>query len=94
MALESDELRRGSLENARSLHRFGARLIVAIARAQPPYAAIPGKAISREINRALIVLALAELIHQPKPPTWQVTDPLVVHMLRGLEVPMLRYEWV
>jgi hypothetical protein len=71
------------VEQARSLHRLGGALLAHVAREDRPYAAVPG-ANPKETQRALHVLALAGLIHQPVPRRWQVTDPLVAHALRGL----------
>jgi hypothetical protein len=71
------------VEHARSLHRLGAVLLAQVARHERPYAAVPS-AGPKEVGRALHVLGLAGLVHQPMPRQWKVTDPLVAHALRGL----------
>jgi len=70
------------VEQARSLHRLGGVLLVHLAHADRPYAAVPS-ARPKDIGRALDMLAHAGLIHQPAPRRWRVTDPLVAHALRG-----------
>ena len=61
---------------ARGFHRFGPRLLAAIAAGQPPYAAVPG-ARPNAIATALRTLRDNDLIYQPAPRRWLIANPLL-----------------
>jgi hypothetical protein len=68
-------------QHARSLHRLGVHLLVAIARRQRPYSAVPGG--RAEVPRALAALRAAGLITKHGRGEWRLTDPLLARGLIG-----------
>lgn len=79
---ESDLLAARYLEHARSVHRYGAQLLLAIARGLPPYSERSGTMQRREVTRALPKLAVAGLTFNDGN-SWQLADPVVAHFLAG-----------
>jgi hypothetical protein len=77
--------RRGVLDvafnAARAVHPLGPRLLVAIARGQPPYPAVPDAKPAR-IAHALRRLRDHDLVYQPEPRTWRLADPALAAALR------------
>lgn len=81
LALDDGHLNR-ALAHSRTLHRLGARIFNQIANGIGPYTE-PGDASIKEIHRAVRRLHEAGLITQPRPRTWEITNPLVAGRLRG-----------
>jgi len=81
LALDDGHLNR-ALAHARTLHRLAARIFEQIANGTGPYTE-PGDASIKEIHRAVRRLHEAGLITQPRPRTWEITNPLVAGRLRG-----------
>ena len=81
LALDDGHLNR-TLAHARTLHRLGARIFEQIANGTGPYTA-PGDASIKEIHRAVRRLHEAGMITQPRPRTWEITNPLIAGRLRG-----------
>jgi hypothetical protein len=71
-----------AVQHARSLHRLGGRILEQIAHGIGPYEDAARGSV-QDINRAVRRLHQAGLIFQPKPRTWDVTNPLVAARLRG-----------
>jgi hypothetical protein len=78
------------LDAARAAHPLGPRLLVAIARGEAPYPAVPGAQPAR-IAHALRRLRDRDLIYQPEARTWRLADPALAAALRerasGLRAP-------
>lgn len=70
-----------TLEAARAANPLGPRLLYAIARDQAPYAAAPDAKPAR-VAHALRQLRDHDLIYQPAPRAWQLTDPATATALR------------
>ncbi|MCA1681301.1 MAG: hypothetical protein LC777_21325 [Actinobacteria bacterium] len=69
------------LEAARAAHPLGPRLLVAVARGEPPYPAVPDAKPAR-IAHALRRLRDHDLVYQPKARTWRLADPALAAALR------------
>jgi hypothetical protein len=78
------------LDAARAAHPLGPRLLVAIARGEAPYPALPDAKPAR-IAHALRRLRDHDLVYQPEPRTWRLADPSLATALRecanGLRAP-------
>lgn len=72
-----------AMQHARTLHRLGGDLLVAIARGGRPYEGAQGKAAQMERQRGVKRLHQAGLITQPRPRAWHVTNPLLAGRLGG-----------
>jgi hypothetical protein len=68
------------LDAARAAHPLGPRLLVAIARGEAPYPAVPGAQPAR-IAHALRRLRDRDLIYQPEARTWRLADPALAASL-------------
>lgn len=64
-----------ALEQARSVHRLGAHLLLQLAQRQGPYAAVPGG--RTEVTRALRALRTAGLVTRHGRGDWRLTEPLL-----------------
>jgi hypothetical protein len=64
-----------ALEQARSVHRLGAHLLLELAQRQGPYAAVPGG--RTEVTRALRALRIAGLVTRHGRGDWRLTEPLL-----------------
>lgn len=64
-----------ALEQARSVHRLGAHLLLELAQRQGPYAAVPGG--RTEVTRALRALRTAGLVTRHGRGDWRLTEPLL-----------------
>lgn len=71
------------MQHARSLHRLGGHVAERIATGNGPYTAAKDPNAVKEIHRAVRRLHDAGIITQPRPRTWEVTNPLVAARLRG-----------
>jgi hypothetical protein len=80
-----DGLVEHTLRQARTLHRLGARTLVRIAKGIGPYEDAGTAARRKEINRAVRRLHESGLITQPRPRTWEITNPLIDGRLRGID---------
>ncbi|CAB4897728.1 unannotated protein [freshwater metagenome] len=80
-ASRADLLAARYLEHARSVHRYGAQLLIALSRGVPPRSERAGAMTPREVNRALPKLATAGLIFRKDTRAWSVSDPVVAHYL-------------
>jgi hypothetical protein len=69
------------LEAARAAHPLGPRLLVAVARGEPPYPAVPDAKPAR-VAHALRRLRDHDLAYQPEPRTWRLADPALATALR------------
>jgi hypothetical protein len=69
------------LDAARAAHPLGPRLLVAVARGEPPYPAVPD-AKSARIAHALRRLRDHNLVYQPEARTWRLADPALAEALR------------
>jgi hypothetical protein len=76
-----------AMQHARTLHRLGGDIFEAIARGTRPYEGARTKSEQMERQRGVKRLHEAGLITQPRPRTWEVTNPLVAGRLRG-ELPL------
>jgi hypothetical protein len=78
------------LDAARAAHPLGPRLLVAVARGEAPYPAVPGAKPAR-VAHALRRLRDHGLVYQPEPRTWRLADPALAAALReratGLRAP-------
>jgi len=78
------------LDAARAAHSLGPRLLVAVARAEPPYPAAPDAKPAR-VAHALRRLRDHDLVYQPEARSWRLADPALAAALRerpvGLRVP-------
>lgn len=78
------------LDAARAAHPLGPRLLVAVARGEPPYPTIPDAKPAR-VAHALRRLRDHEFVYQPEPRTWRLADPALAAALRerpiGLRAP-------
>lgn len=78
------------LEAARAAHPLGPRLLVAVARGEPPYPAVPDAKPAR-VAHALRRLRDHDLVYQPEARSWRVADPALAAALRqrrtGLRAP-------
>ena len=81
------------LDAARAAHPLGPRLLVAVARGEPPYPAVPDAKPAR-VAHALRRLRDHDLIYQPAARTWRLADPALAAALRqratGLRTPPRR----
>ncbi len=77
--------------HARTLHRLGGRVLEQIAQGAGPYEDAPSDQRRKEIHRAVTRLHEGGLITQPRPRTWEVTNPLVAGRLRR-EAPSSIYD--
>lgn len=84
----SDLLAARCLEHARTIHRYGAQLLQAIAKSLPPRSARAGSLSAREVDRAMPKLALAGLVYRAGR-EWVLADPIVAHVLAAKD-PMTR----
>ena len=69
------------LDAARAAHPLGPRLLVAVARGEPPYPAVPDAKPAR-VAHALRRLRDHDLVYQPEPRTWRLADPALAAALR------------
>jgi hypothetical protein len=69
------------LDAARAAHPLGPRLLVAVARGEPPYPAVPDAKPAR-VAHALRRLRDHDLVYQPEARTWRLTDPALAAALR------------
>jgi hypothetical protein len=78
------------LDAARAAHQLGPRLLVAVARGDAPYPAVPDAKPAR-VARALRRLRDHDFVYQPEPRTWRLSDPALAAALReratGLRAP-------
>jgi hypothetical protein len=78
------------LDAARAAHPLGPRLLVAVARGEAPYPAVPD-AKSARVAHALRRLRDYDLAYQPEARTWRLADPALAAALReratGLRAP-------
>ncbi len=78
------------LDAARAAHPLGPRLLIAIARGEPPYPAVPDAKPAR-VAHALRRLRDHDLVYQPEARTWSLADPALAAALReratGLRAP-------
>lgn len=81
------------LDAARAAHPLGPRLLVAVARGEPPYPAAPDAKPAR-VAHALRRLRDHDLVYQPEARTWRLAGPALAAALRerpaGLRVPPRR----
>lgn len=77
------------LDAARAAHPLGPRLLVAVARGEPPYPAVPDAKPAR-VAHALRRLRDHDLVYQPEPRTWRLADPALAAALRQ---PALGLRW-
>jgi len=82
LAERHSDLARRYVQHARSVHRLGAHLLLAIAQGLGPYGATPEIAAS-EIAPAMTRLHLNGLIRRTGPREWAIADPRVAWMLGG-----------
>jgi hypothetical protein len=76
------------LDAARAAHPLGPRLLFAVARGQPPYAAVPDAKPAR-VAHALRRLRDHDLVYQPEARTWRLADPALAAALRERPVGLL-----
>lgn len=76
------DLARRYLQHARSVHRLGAHLLLAIAQGLGPYGATPEISAS-EIAPAMTRLHLNGLVRRAGPREWAIADPRVAWVLGG-----------
>jgi hypothetical protein len=69
------------LNAARAAHPFGPRLLVAVARGEPPYPAVPDAKPAR-VAHALRRLRDHGFVYQPAPRTWRLADAALAAALR------------
>lgn len=78
------------LNAARGAHPLGPRLLVAIARGEPPYPAVPDAKPAR-VAHALRRLRDHDFVYQPEARSWRLADPALAAALReratGLRAP-------
>jgi hypothetical protein len=79
LSLDDGHLNR-ALMHARTLHRLGGPVFEQIAQELGPYS--EPRVPIKEIHRAVQRLHEAGLITQPRPRTWEVTNPLIGERLR------------
>ena len=72
-----------ALSVASAVHPLGARLLHSVAADRAPYGAVPAK--PARIAHALRLLRDAELVYQPAPRRWRLTDPALSEALRRHE---------
>lgn len=77
-----DGLLARAFDHARSLHRLGGETLERIARGLGPYEDAGTTARRKEVNRAVRRLHDTGLITQPRPRTWEITNPLIDGRLR------------
>ncbi|HTA13189.1 MAG TPA: LuxR C-terminal-related transcriptional regulator [Solirubrobacteraceae bacterium] len=82
VAEHHSDLARRNLQHARSVHRFGAHLLLAIVQGHGPYEATPEIAAS-EIAPAMTRLHLNGLVRRTGPREWASADPRVAWALGG-----------
>lgn len=70
-----------ALDAARAAHPLGPRLLVAVARGEPPYPAVPDAKPAR-VAHALRRLRDHDLVYQPEPRAWRLADPALAAALR------------
>jgi hypothetical protein len=75
---------RAVLAVSSNIHELAPRLLVSLARDEPPYARSSER--SDRIALALRRLRENDLIEQPEPRRWQIADPLVKAAIRRLQV--------
>jgi hypothetical protein len=69
-----------ALDAARAAHPLGPRLLVAVARGEPPYPAVPDAKPAR-VAHALRRLRDHDLVYQPEARTWRLADPALAAAL-------------
>lgn len=69
------------LDAARAAHPLGPRLLVAVARGEAPYPAVPDAKPAR-VAHALRRLRDHDLIYQPAARTWRLVDPALAAAIR------------
>jgi len=74
---------RAVLSISRSIHQLAPRLLVGLARDEPPYARSAER--SDRIALALRRLRELDLVEQPEPRRWQIADPLLRAAIRRLQ---------
>jgi len=70
--------------HAATLHRLGAQVLEAVARGEKPYQATPEARSTRDVANALTALWRAGLLTRPEKGRWEVADPFIAQLLRGL----------
>lgn len=80
-----------TLQHARSIHRLGGHLVVAIANGQGPYEATPD-ANSKDISSAMRQLHTAGIVRRRRggQSDWALTDPRVSWVVTGSPAPLPR----
>jgi hypothetical protein len=73
------------LDAARAAHPLGPRLLVAVARGEPPYPAVPDAKPAR-VAHALGRLRDHDLAYQPEARTWRLADPALAAALRERDI--------
>ena len=84
LALTQHQHAERCMRHAATLHRLGAQILQALARGERPYQATPEARSTRDIAHALTAMWRSGLLRRPEQGRWELTDPLVAHLLRGM----------